>query len=189
MSLRDASEILLRTVAGLLGSALAAWAAFGGVLLEPALPPFRSLTIGLAFSGIAALYLSGRRGQALFIPVAWAAAQLGLTWDSGALRSLAQTALALALGGGLFVIAVIYERLAARNWRVGKFLVVGPLLGGLYMAVTPLGLLGVPGHSRAVAELWMNLQIGLVTGDGAAFLMELVDWALTAVSRKAVPAG
>ncbi len=81
----------------------------------------------------------------------------------------------LVWGFGVLAIALAFHALARRGWRFGKFLVVGPLLGLLLMALVPLD--RVVDLSQAVSrqELLYAFWLGVIAGDGAGFGAEVYD--------------
>ena len=73
------------------------------------------------------------------------------------------------------MVALIFDRLAERNYRFGKFLLVGPLLGGVYLAATPVAGLGAHGPQAVLRSLLLNTLLGIVIGDGVGLGVELAD--------------
>ena len=81
----------------------------------------------------------------------------------------------LVLGVGVLAIALLYHGLSRQGWRFGKFLVVGPLLGGLYVAMIPIEQFEQVVEAVTGDRLLLGFYIRMVVGDGAGFGAELYD--------------
>ena len=79
------------------------------------------------------------------------------------------------VGAGVFLAALIFDRLAALGYSVGKFLLLGPLVGAVYLASTPLAGLSNVLDLDVVTTMWLFTYLGIVIGDGAGFGVEVVD--------------
>lgn len=180
---------LVRLAAGVAGSVAFGWLLFGAQVFRPEAPPFLCVSLGFVFAAILAFVRGGRRAPALFLPVGWAAAQFGLSWYSGWPLVLALPLMSLVVGFGLVLLAEIFDRLAIRGYPVGKFLILGPMTGALYLAATPLMLVRVGSAEQAIAQLWLNFGIGVIVGDGVALGVEIVDLALARWHPAAAPTG
>ena len=67
------------------------------------------------------------------------------------------------------------DQLAHRGIRIGKFLLVGPLLGGLYLGLTPLMDFQTM-NALDPAQSWLfNAFLGVVIGDGVGAGFELTE--------------
>jgi hypothetical protein len=78
----------------------------------------------------------------------------------------------------LILLALVYDALARQGFRIGKFVLMGPLLGGLYVAATPVTLL--QGTTTVDAEhsmttLLLNCFLGIVIGDGVGLGAEIAE--------------
>lgn len=94
----------------------------------------------------------------------------------GSVRELAADLFGgLALGLGLFAIALVYDALARRGWRFGKFLVLGPLLGVLQVAMVPMQQTLEMVPSVSFTQLLTAFYVGVVVGDGAGFGAEVFE--------------
>jgi hypothetical protein len=166
---------ILRFWAGSLGGILLGWVAFRGAVFNPALPAFQCVTIG----SIAALMLTVVRGGRMTHGVALIGAfgllHVGLYWREGWPQLATATAAAVFMGFGLFLAAVVFDALARRGVRVLKFLVVGPLLGGIYFAISPLAQWGQMAGTEGYAQLFLNLYLGVIIGDGVGLGVELIE--------------
>ena len=84
----------------------------------------------------------------------------------------------LALGLGVFAIALLYDALAERGWRFGKFLVLGPMLGLLQVALVPMAQTLELAPSVTFPQLLTAFYVGVVVGDGAGFGAEALELAI-----------
>ena len=78
----------------------------------------------------------------------------------------------------LIVAALVYDALAKSGHRFGKFLVVGPIVAGIFFFATPLLLLGGSAREPYMMELLLNGLLGLIVGDGAALGVEIAEAAM-----------
>jgi hypothetical protein len=99
----------------------------------------------------------------------------GATWHSGPFAALAMAAWSASIGLGLFLVAVCFDLLSQLGIRFGKFLVVGPMLGGLYFAATPLASLVAGQPQGVLRSLWWNAFLGIVIGDGIGVAVEAIE--------------
>jgi hypothetical protein len=155
------------------GSAIGAvggYLAFRERVFHPDNPEFHSLTLAALTAAMLTLVRLSCRPQALALAVVYAFFR----------SSLSESRWNAALGGlflalGVFVVAEIFDDLGRRGFRFGKFLFVGPLLGGALIAVGPL--LGL--HELTIYDaarvLFVQLLIGIVIGDGVGLGIELVE--------------
>jgi hypothetical protein len=126
------------------------------------------------------------RAQALVLALAYGALQAGIATE---IRWAAGLAGAL-FGLGMLVVAEIYDELARSGFRFGKFLVVGPLLGGVALAVAPIGHYEDLIVFDSLRPLLLQLFMGVVVGDGVGLgieLAELIPWAERAAPHPASP--
>jgi hypothetical protein len=165
------ASALIRFWLGTVGAMLGGYFAFRGALFQPDHPAFQSLTVGMLTAGVLTLVRLGLRGQALMLALAYGVLQLGIT-DQG---RWAQGIGGLLLGLGLVIVGEIYNELALYGFRFGKFLIVGPLLGGVLLAVAPIVELGSMIPFDAVRPLLLQLFLGVVVGDGAGLGLELAE--------------
>lgn len=162
---------LCRFGLGTAAGALAGLAVFRGAIFQPADPAFDCLAVGALLAGLAAFVRLGRPGQALVLALAFASLRAGLAPE----RGVATVLEAVLLGLGTLLVAILYDLLARDGLRFGKFLVMGPLLGGIYFAVTPIARFGDLTPTGAADTLLFQLFLGLVIGDGVGLGLELAE--------------
>ena len=160
---------LLRFWLGTAGALIAGYAAFRGALFQPGHPAFQCITIGMLSAGILTLVRLSLRPQAVTLALAYGVLQLGIAEND---RWLAGLAGAL-VGCGMIVVAEIYDELARMGFRFGKFLLVGPLLGGVLLAIGPIAQYNTLIPFDAVRPLLLQMFLGVVVGDGVGLGIEL----------------
>jgi len=180
------TEALLRFSSGLAGSLLVGLAVFRSAVFRSEHPAFECLTVGALAAGILALARQRQRGAALGLALAYGCLQPLV--PPGPVR-LQAAASALLFGLGLFLVALIFDLLAQAGWRFGKFLIVGPLAGGVFLALSPLTELAGMNVANASRLMLFRLSLGVLIGEGVALGVELVEWPLEARSRAAHAAG
>jgi hypothetical protein len=173
----------LRFLAGGALAVLAATALFPEALDGIEQRPVPAIAVGLLAAGILALVRVERPALALSLAVAAAVLELGLSIDHGWPRAALEPAWLLLAGGGAFLGAVVYDGMARRGYRFGKFFVMGTLVAGAYVALTPVALLGHPMARPAGAEMMLNAFLGILVGDAVALGVELLEL----VSRSRLP--
>jgi hypothetical protein len=166
---------VVRFAAGALGGTAAGWFAFRDDIFNAASPAFQCVTIGVLAAAILAMVRSGFSVGALRVVVAFALLQFGATWRLGTSSALAMAAWSVCIGLGVFLAAVVFDLLARLDIRFGKFLVVGPLLGGIYFAATPLASFVAGQPEGVLRSLWWNAFLGIVMGDGVGAAVEIVE--------------
>ncbi|HXV77064.1 MAG TPA: hypothetical protein VD788_12175 [Candidatus Polarisedimenticolaceae bacterium] len=137
----------------------------------PASPMFRSLTAGAMLAGVLALMRSDRGPQAGALATALALLRLGFAHSQGWTAAVA----GVFEVGGLFLVALIFDLLARRGILFGKFLVLGPLLGGVYLATTQLSVMFQVTGVELMPTLMRHVFIGLLIGDSVGFGIEVAD--------------
>lgn len=178
--------VLLRLAAGALGAFLAGLIAFRQQIFDLSSPAFQCIPMGALGAAILALVRTSRPVPAIRLIGAFALLQFGLAWSSGPWSAVIMAAWSVVVGLGMWLIASIYDQLARVNVRFGKFLIVGPLLGGVYFAATPLASLAAGQSDYVLKSLWWNGFLGIVIGDGVAAAVEVVE--LFIVPKSAAPA-
>jgi hypothetical protein len=173
----------IRFGAGLAFSMLVGAAVFRAQIFRPYHPAFACLTVGAVTAGIFTLVRQSRPGQALAIVLAFTALRFALA----PVVPLRAAAAALLMGLGLFVVALIFDLLALRGWRLGKFLLMGPLVGGVFLALAPITELPDMNVLNAANRMVFRLALGMLIGESVAFGVEVAEWAL-AWSERVVPA-
>lgn len=166
---------LARFLLGTGASALAGLVLFGSEMLDPDALWFQCLSVGALLAGVIALLRVGRAGQALSLSTAFALVQVGYAWTLPPARALAETAWGIVLGGGVFAAALVFHRLAQHGFPFGKFVLLGPLVAGVYLAATAVILVT---HRRGTDALGLIVQyvlVGLVVGDAVGLGVELAE--------------
>jgi hypothetical protein len=107
--------------------------------------------------------------------VGWILYQFGGVMNDGFFRMVSHTIWSVTLVTGIFIITLIWEFLAQRGFRLGKALLVGPLLGGVYVAAVPVTLLHGVSSSGALRSMLLTLFLGIVIGDGVGIGVEIVE--------------
>lgn len=169
------SGAILRFAAGILGTTVAGWIAFRGDIFNVSSPAFQCVTIGVLAAAILAMVRSGYTVGALRLVAAFTVLWFGATWHSGPFAALAMAAWSASIGLGLFLVAVCFDLLSQVGIRFGKFLVVGPMLGVLYFAATPLASLVAGQPQGVLRSLWWNAFLGIVIGDGIGVAVEAIE--------------
>jgi len=162
---------LVRFLLGLGGAAAAGLLAFGWRELDPQDPAFTCLTMGAFCAGILALMRSDRALQAVGLAAALALFRLGLVDAEGWGPACA----GFVLAPGMLVLGLIFDMLARRGVRFGKFLVIGPLTGGLFLAAAPLIEFHDLTSAGATRTLLQYILLGVVVGDGVGLGVEIAD--------------
>jgi len=175
VQLAGSQGVVLRFAAGTLGSFLAGLIAFRDEIFDVGNPAFQCIPMGALGAAILALVRASRPRPALRLVVAFALLQLGATWSAGWFPATAMAAWSVAVGLGMWLVASIYDQLAGLGVRLGKFLIVGPLLGGVYFAATPLASFTAGDADGVLRSLWWNGLLGIVIGDGLGAAVELVE--------------
>ena len=144
-------------------------------VLTPGGPPFQCVALGAVAAFVLACVRARRPAWTVAVVSAWVALQTGLALDAGWPRVFAQPLWAAAIAVGLVAVAAVYDALADAGYRFGKFLVIGPLVSGLWVAATPAALFGGEATGRLLHEFLLNAFLGLVIGDGCAFGVEVAE--------------
>ncbi len=158
---------------GLLGAAAGGLIVYRVEIIDPLSPAFKTLTLGSTFAGLLALWRSCAPGHALALAAGYSLFCLGFVSAQGWMAALSGTVLAV----GLVAVMLIYDRLAA--WvPLGKFLLVGPLVGALLFATTPMMEFRNLLPLGAIDAMLAYGQLGWILGTGVAVGIELSDWIL-----------
>lgn len=175
MRVRLFGGLVARLVAGTAMSTLGGWIFFRSDVFDFGKVQSQCIVVGLLASGVIAVFRIGRPIWGLGLAAGFAVLQIVLASGGGVPRATTIGLWSLAVGLGLCVLAVVFHRLAQLNFLIGKFLVMGPLLGGIYFATTPLASLSAGRYGEALSYLWSNAYLGIIIGDGMALGMELVE--------------
>ena len=157
----------------------------GYLVFDPSQSPFQCITLGALVAGALALVRTSRATQALVLCAAYVLLRLGLVdsvgWGVGVAGVI--------LGAGVFLIALIYQLLHESGLIFGKFLIVGPLLGGIFLVAAPFAEFQSLTQYNALRTLLLEGFVGMVIGEGAGFGVELVDLAGLSLSRTSAQRG
>ena len=166
-------ELMIRFWCGVAGSVLFGLAVFGQAVFRPDHPAFECVTVGALAAGMLTLAQLANRGQAIALVLGYAGLRIAL---APMLRwSTAVPGVLLVLG--IFGVAFLYDLLARSGLRFGKFIVVGPLLGGVYLALAPITELDRMNVLNASSLLTFRLVLGILIGEGVALGVELAELA------------
>lgn len=187
MNPQGLSRALVIFLAGTAGSVAIGAAAFHAEAFSPGHPFFQCVSIGALMAGILALVRGGRIARGVTVALAFTVFQLGLAWSSTLYRAITILLWSLIICAGILIIAVIYDLLARRGFRIGKFVLMGPLLGGVYIAATPVTvLLGISPISpdNSMTMILLNTFLGIVIGDGVGLGAEVAELLMDARTRE-----
>jgi hypothetical protein len=163
----SAASVLLSLGLGTLGCLFTGFLAFRFSVFDPRLPAFQCVTVGLVAAAIFALVRASFHRHALALALGFAALQIPV-----ALRAVIA---GLLLGLGLFLSALIFDLLAARGVRLGKWLLAGPLVGGVFLAVTPIAEFARLELSSAANVMVAEFGVGMIIGHGTGLGLEIAD--------------
>lgn len=164
------AAVLLRFWAGVLGAAGGGLIVYRLEIFDPLSPAFKTLTMGSTFAGLLALWRSSARGHALALGVGYALFCLGFVNAYGWLSAVSGTA----VGAGLIASTMVFDRLAERI-PFGKFILIGPMVGGLLFAVTPMMEFQDLVPLGAINAMTAYGQLGWIIGTGVAIGIEFSD--------------
>lgn len=167
--------VLLRFVLGSLGGVAAGVAVFRLAAFDPLTPAFQTVIASILAAGILVLVRVGRTGAALALGISFGLIQLGLGFRLGWPAAFAAALSGVLLGVGLVPVAWVYRSIAEMGLRFGKFLVMGPLFGGLLLAVSPVLAWESMGVTNAVRTVLFYSFVGVVIGDGVGLGIELAE--------------
>lgn len=163
---------ILRFACGLGGAIAAGAIVFRSGVIDPQHAAFECMSTGALGAGIFALVRQSTHGQAFALALIFAVMRLAVS----PVARLSSVLGGLILGLGLFLLALIYDQLARGGWRYGKFLLIGPMVGGIYLALAPLTHGDEMHVNNAWSHLLFRLALGLLIGQGLSIGMELADW-------------
>lgn len=160
--------LLARFWLGTLGGALAGYAAFGRAIVQPDNPSFESAPLAALVAMMLALVRTGRHAESVALGVAYGAVR----WTFGGTEiAIASFLLPLAI----YATALVFHEVGRAGVRFGKFLVVGPLVGGAAVAVAPLSMYAQIETFDSFKPLMLQLFLGIVIGDGAGLGVEVAE--------------
>lgn len=170
-------EMIVRFWSGVAGGVLLGLIVFGQAVFRPDHPAFECVTVGALTAGMLTLARSAHRGQAIALVLGYSGLRIALAPMSR--WSVAVSGVLLVLG--IFGVALLYDLLARSGPRFGTFIVVGPLLGGVFLALAPITELERMNVLNAASLLTFRLGLGILIGGGVALgveLAELASWKL-----------
>lgn len=172
---------ILRFVFGLSGGVGLSFLIFRQAIFVPQSPVFECLTVSALLAGILALQRSDRQTQAAALAVAIALLRLGFAQSQGWTVAIA----GVIHVGGVYLIVLIFDLLARRGVLFGKFLIVGPLLAGVYLATMPLDAFFTVTGSELMPYLMRHVFLGLLIGDSVGIGVEVADlWIVVRAVRQ-----
>ena len=181
------APVVIRAAAGLTGAALAGWMAFRTSAFQPGRPAFQCIKVGLVASILIALVRLGRLRPAAGMCLLWVGLEAARVSHLPLHRAFVAPSWAAGTSLGLLSVALVYRSLSDQGIRFGKFLVIGPMIGAVFVAVTPIALIHAPPSAGVARELWFNALLGIVIGDGVGFGVEMVDVVLPAPRGSGLP--
>lgn len=173
------AESLTRFWLGTVGGVLVGMIAFGSAVFRPDHTAFQCLTVGALLAAVLTMIrmTDGRETLplVLLLVLGYAALRGGLApWDGWA-----SGIVGLLLGFGILLVALLFDELAKVGIRFGKFLVLGPLLGGVYLAVAPISEISQMTPFDSIRPILLQVFVGVVIGDGVGLgveIAELIPW-------------
>lgn len=176
MTGRDTLHAVYRLVWGAAAGILIGFAVFGSRVFDPAQPTSQCVTVSAFLAGVATLVRATKIRHAAVVAAFFAVLQAAQVLPQGWWPAILALLRAGILSAGVLLVALLYHLLAERGYRFGKFLLVGPLLAGVYMAATAAAAATIPGP--AILSLWLNLLLGVVIGDAVGLGLEISELTL-----------
>jgi hypothetical protein len=171
---------LPRFLLGLAGAVAAGLVVFRGRVFDPGDLSFQCVSVGALTAGLLALVRISRHGGALLLVVLFGLARYGFAGTSGWLPGIS----GFLLGAGLYLVAVIFDLLGRSGLALGKFLLAGPLIGGIYLALTPITDFYTLTSDEVTRTLLLRFLVGLILGDGAGLGVELAELPAAAAAAR-----
>jgi hypothetical protein len=138
---------------------------------DPAEPEFQCLTAGALTAGILSAVRVSRHDLAVVIVTVFGLSRVGLAESRGWLLAVS----GFLFAAGLYLASLVFDLLGRRGVRFGKFLILGPLMGGLYLALTPMVEFYDLTTNGVLRTLMSRVLMGLLIGDGVGFGVEVVE--------------
>jgi hypothetical protein len=173
---------LLRFWFGMAGSLMAGLLIFRSTIVMPGYPAFQCITVGALTAAVLSLVRINCHGQAVVVMIAFGLLRLGLIGSRGWLIAIS----GLLLAAGIYLSSIIFDLLGRRGMVFGKFLILGPLVGGLYLALTPMIEFGALTRNGVMYILMEHVLLGVVIGDGVGLGVEVAEL-LGMAQRKSRP--
>lgn len=150
-------------------------------IFQPGQPAFDCVTVGTMLAAMLMLVRASLRASAAALAISYGVLSLFFALYDRWIAGISGLLLAL----GVLLVAVIYDELARYGLRFGKFLIVGPLLGGVYLALAPVTELRDMTMFNAVRPMLFQLALGVVIGEGVGLGVELAELLPWATARRA----
>lgn len=166
----------LVAAAGALGSVAVGYAVFRSRVFHPASPSFQCVSVGILTAGMMAAVRARRTAWAPALPLPFALVTASAVMAQGTSAALFVGLRSFLLAWGLLLVAMIYDGLCDAGYRLGKFVVTGAALAGIYAALTPLVLLSGLRRDEVLTTLAFNALLGFLIGDGVGFGAETAEW-------------
>ena len=171
-------HLLLRFWLGFGAGVTLGLVAFGAAIFDPRLPYSQVVTVGSLLAAVLALRRGGAPGVAAFVAVGFTGWQFWIAHAQPWHRMVSHVLFSGTLAVGILLIVALYDALHRQGVRIGKFLLLGPALAGVYLAATPALTLWTVSTGTVLRDLLANMFLGVVIGDGIAFGVEMVDLVL-----------
>ena len=113
----------------------------------------------------------GKSEESSIPMIAFGLLRLGLIESRGWLIAIS----GLLLAAGIYLSSIIFDLLGRRGMVFGKFLILGPLVGGLYLALTPMTEFGALTRNGVMYVLMEHVLLGVVIGDGVGLGVEVAE--------------
>jgi len=185
-ALQEIPLAVVMFAAAMAGSVGAGWIAFRVGIFRFDMPSAQVFTTGALMAGALTLTRIGKIVPAISLSAAWVLFQAGTVIRDDWSRVAVHTTWSVVLAIGILLIALIWELLAHRGVRFGKFLLSGPLLGGIYLAAAPVTFLQGNSPHSMMRSLLLTFFLGIVIGDGVGLGVEIVELFRTRNGRRTV---
>ena len=170
-----AKLILFHFGAGIAGGAAACVLAFRTLDSLPSLQASQIIFTGVLLAICLTLVRTIHPALAVVLCCICALGRLGMLELNGSARMFSTLLTDLVFGLGAMLIAVIFHLLAENGLRLGKFLLVGPLVGGLFVATTIISEFFSPQPGDPLIAILIGVFLGAVVGNGVGLGVELVE--------------
>jgi hypothetical protein len=164
-------NFLVRFWFGIAGSLMAGLLIFRAAIVIPGMLAFQCISVGAVTAAIVSLVRLSRHGYAMTVVAVFGVLRLGLIESQGWMMGIS----GILLAGGIYLTAIIFDLLGRRGMMFGKFLILGPLIGGIYLALTPLVEFQALTANGVMWILMEHVLLGVVIGDGVGLGIEVAE--------------
>jgi hypothetical protein len=164
-------NFLIRFWFGLAGSLVAGMLLFRSAVVAPGTLAFQCVSVGAVTAGILSLVRISRHGYALVLIALFGVLRIGLVESRGWLVGIS----GFLMAAGLYLAAIIFDLLGRRGIMFGKFLILGPLVGGLYLALAPMVEFHALTSNGVMRILLEHALLGVIIGDGVGLGVEVAE--------------